>query len=296
MFAISMKSTLSLSFTFTLLIYSSFSFSAIEDARDFKESFLKKCVTDGEKKAVCRCAFDRWVDELGSTRSASALAAGRLLTLPENKSPSSSDISKGIRDMLKMGMSISACSSQMIKGNKEQDAFELARGIDQKMKKQAEQPNPNSTTRAQTQSVINDMLAKAISGQVGGGNVESDMKSTQHQQRNQAYLAREEKRPRLNQIKSKIRNSNPTKQPVSSYQDPHALNCELKGFSKKFCNCEWANLMTVLAGNDSGSARIAAAFVAVSTADLSDVDDKTQERAWKYLDSHRDLGERNCKK
>lgn len=324
---------LSTALSFTLFFYSAYTHAGVNDVREYKSDFMKKCVSDGETKSLCNCAFDRWSAELSSTRSPSALAAGRLLILPDDQTPESSDISKGVREMQTMGLAVQSCAEQHLSGGSEQDAYEVVKGIQDQ-----NGPDFNGISIEQTQAAVSDMLAKAMSGQVGGGDAETeadmqailrqmgrgdlagkinndgsynlaDMKAMEtigktqaelqaeqeHQQRNQSYTDREAKRPQRDKLKAQIVNSNPTLRPVSSYEEAHSLNCEVNGFSKHFCNCEWTSLKTVLGSNDGPSARIAGAFVAVSTADLSDVDRKAQDKAWLYLDSHRMVSANNCR-
>lgn len=136
---------------------------------DYRQAVIKKCMTDGEGKATCTCAFNSWSNALDSKTSPAALAAARMLALPDGQTPNSNDLIKGVRLLQKMSIAISACSDTADTEFSDNAYEQRLEQVDQTEKaiKQQQKTNPRSTTSQQVSQVIANMMPKVLGKEAG---------------------------------------------------------------------------------------------------------------------------------
>lgn len=136
---------------------------------DYRQAIIEKCMTDGEGEATCACAFDSWSNALDSKTSPAALAAARMLALPDGQTPNSNDVLKGVRLLQKMSIAISTCADT---ANAEFSGDAYEQRLDQVDKTEQainskKSNHSNTTTSQQVSDLIANMMPKVIGNNAG---------------------------------------------------------------------------------------------------------------------------------
>lgn len=143
---------------------------------DYRQAIIQKCMTDGEGEATCACAFDSWSNALDSKTSPAALAAARMLALPDGQTPNSNDVLKGVRLLQKMSIAISTCADTAnaeFSGDAYEQRLDQVDKTEQAIKNQKNK-NPNTTSTQQVSNLIASMMPKVI-GKDAGEKANQDM-------------------------------------------------------------------------------------------------------------------------